>query len=82
MRVVDRMIPDVELYTITVSAYERMGQPLSALRLMESMREDGYDFYDVEVLNTILKRLVKLVNAVGQTLGKGTDKSNRNTSII
>jgi pentatricopeptide repeat domain-containing protein 1 len=82
MRVVDQMIPDVELYTITVSAYERMGQPLSALRLMESMREDGYDFYDVEVLNTIFKRLVKLVNAVGQTLGKGTDKSNSSTSII
>ena len=75
MRNVDGMIPDVDLYTITVSSYERIGQPLNALRLMESMREDGYDFYDVEVLNTLFKRLVKLVNAVGQTFGKSTAQS-------
>jgi pentatricopeptide repeat protein len=83
MRTVDGMIPDVDLYTITVSAYERIGQPLYALRLMESMREDGYDFYDVEVFNTLFKRLVKLVNAVGQTFGISTSQSSMNaTSTI
>jgi pentatricopeptide repeat domain-containing protein 1 len=82
MRTVDGLIPDVDLYTITVSAYERIGQPLNALRLMESMREDGYDFYDVEVLNTLFKRLVKLVSAVGQTFGKATGKSSDNSTTI
>ena len=82
MRTVDGMIPDVDLYTITVSAYERIGQPLNALRLMESMREDGYDFYDVEVLNTLFKRLVKLVSVVGQTFGKATGKPSNNSTTL
>jgi pentatricopeptide repeat domain-containing protein 1 len=69
----NNMTPDVDLYTATVSSYERAGQPLNALRLMESMREDGYDFYEAEVLNTLFKRVVKLVNAVGQSL---TSKGN------
>lgn len=64
----NELCPEVDLYTATVSSYERVGQPLNALRLMESMREDGYDFYEAEVLNTLFKRIVKLANAVGRTL--------------
>ncbi|CAB9499881.1 Pentatricopeptide repeat-containing protein [Seminavis robusta] len=61
-------VQEVELYAATVTAYERNGQPLKALRLMESMREDGYDFYDIEVLNAAFKKAVKLVNVVGRGL--------------
>jgi pentatricopeptide repeat domain-containing protein 1 len=82
MRTVDNMVPDVDLYTMLVSAYERIGQPLNALRLMESMREDGYDFYDVEVLNTLFKRLVKLASALGQTFGKGQANLNVSTTLL
>lgn len=70
------MIPDVDLYTATVSSYERVGQPLNALRLMESMREVGYDFYEVGVLNTLFKRVVKLANAVGQSFTGKSDNYN------
>jgi pentatricopeptide repeat protein len=73
MRAKHDMVADVELYTATISSYERIGQPLNALRLMESMRADGYDFYEVEVLNTLFKRVVKLANAVGQTLSKTSE---------
>jgi len=66
-------VPDVDLYAATVTAYERTGQPLKALRLMESMREDGYDFYGVEVLNTAFKNAVKLVNVVGRGLTSKDD---------
>lgn len=62
------MVPDVDLYTLTVTAYERSGQPLKALRLMESMREEGYDFYEAGVLNTAFKSAVKLASALGQRL--------------
>lgn len=73
-------VPDVDLYSATVTAYERTGQPLKALQLMESMREDGYDFYDIEVLNAAFKRAVKLVNVVVPSSlksgGKATDLAN------
>lgn len=62
------LVPDVDLYTATISSYERIGQPLKALNLMESMREGGYDFYESAVLNSAFKRAVKLVNAVGRGL--------------
>jgi len=62
----DGLAPDVDLYTATVSAYERTGQPLRALRLMESMREDGYDFYESAILNAAFKRAVALANVVGR----------------
>jgi pentatricopeptide repeat protein len=61
-------VPDVDLYTATVTGYERTGQPLKALRLMESMEEAGYDFYNVKVLNSAFKRAIKLVNVVGRGL--------------
>jgi len=35
---------------------------------MESMRADGYDFYESPVLNAAFKKAVKLVSAVGQGL--------------
>jgi pentatricopeptide repeat protein len=65
---VEGLVPDVDLFTTTVTAYEKAGQPLRALRLMESMREEGYDFYDVPVLNTAFKKAIKLVNTVGRGL--------------
>ena len=60
----DGFVPDVDLYTATVTSYERTSQPLKALRLMESMQEDGYDFYEIKVLDEAFKKAVKLVNAV------------------
>eukprot|EP00978_Attheya_sp_CCMP212_P023673 scaffold72985_cov52-Attheya_sp.AAC.4 len=68
--------PDVDLYTTTVTSYERCGHPLKALRLMESMTRDGYDFYEVKVLNAAFKKAVKLANAVGSGLiGNGNSTS-------
>jgi len=63
----DGFTPDVNLFTATVASFERTGQPLRALRLMESMQEDGYDFYGVAVLNEAFKKALKLANKVGQT---------------
>ena len=56
--------PEVDLYTMTVSAYERVGQPRQALRLLEAMRTDGYDFYNHKVLDVAFKRVVKLLGAM------------------
>uniref|UniRef100_A0A7S4J5N3 Pentacotripeptide-repeat region of PRORP domain-containing protein n=1 Tax=Odontella aurita TaxID=265563 RepID=A0A7S4J5N3_9STRA len=64
----DGYAPDVDLYTATVTSYERTKQPIKALRLMESMREDGYNFYDIQVLDQAFKKAIKLVNVVGQGL--------------
>mmetsp|Transcript_18106 Transcript_18106/g.22164 ORF Transcript_18106/g.22164 Transcript_18106/m.22164 type:complete len:818 (+) Transcript_18106:56-2509(+) len=61
-------VPDVDLYTVTVTAYERQKQPRKALRLMEQMRDDGYDYYDIPILNTIMTNAVKIVNEVGRNL--------------
>lgn len=63
----DGIKPDVDLFTATVTAYERTRQPLKALQLMESMQQDGYDFYSVKVLNTAFKKAVELANKVGQS---------------
>ena len=65
--------PDVDLYTLTVTAYEKARQPMKALRLMESMEKDGYDFYSVKVLNNAFKNAVKLVNVVGKSLTENED---------
>jgi hypothetical protein len=43
---------------------------------MESMRADGYDFYEGPVLNAAFKRAVKLVNAVGRGLTPDSDYNN------
>jgi pentatricopeptide repeat domain-containing protein 1 len=64
----DGFVPDVDLFTATVAGYERIGQPLKALRLMESMQEDGYDFYGLPVLNLAFANAVKLVSRVGRGL--------------
>lgn len=68
----DGLTPDVDLYTATVSAYEQIGQPMQALRLMESMRDSGYDFYEAPVLNAAFKRAVRLVNVVGRGLSSSS----------
>ena len=52
--------------TVNQKAYERAHHPLKALNLMESMQNDGYDFYSVKVLNKAFKTGVKVINAVGQ----------------
>jgi pentatricopeptide repeat protein len=58
---------------VTVTAYERAGQPLKAMQLMESMQKDGYDFYEIKVLNSAFKNALKLVNKVGRGLQKSGD---------
>lgn len=62
----DGFLPDVDLYTATVTSYEKNREPLKAIQIMESMSEDGYDFYEVKVLNDAFKKAIKLVNVVGQ----------------
>jgi pentatricopeptide repeat domain-containing protein 1 len=75
--------PDVDLYTTTITEYERVGKPLLALRLMESMRKDGYDFYESSVLNDLFKKAVKLASALGRTWTptNSTTTSFRSSSI-
>mmetsp|Transcript_31750 Transcript_31750/g.63553 ORF Transcript_31750/g.63553 Transcript_31750/m.63553 type:complete len:970 (+) Transcript_31750:35-2944(+) len=68
-------VPDVDLYTLTVRSYERCGNPMRALGLMESMREVGYDFYDIKVLDEAFKNAVKIVNKVGK--GFATETGSR-----
>jgi pentatricopeptide repeat protein len=62
----DGFVPDVDLYTLTVRSYERCGNPMKALRLMESMREVGYHFYEVKMLDDAFKNGVKILNQVGR----------------
>ena len=73
--------PDVDLYTLVVSAYERTGQPLQALRLMESMNAQGYAFYEDKVLNAAFKRLLKMANLVGQRLSSSSSSSSSSLSL-
>jgi len=54
--------PDVILYTSIITAYEKINQPKNSLRLLEEMREIGYDFYDSKLLNELFKRMVRLVH--------------------
>ncbi|KAL7580278.1 hypothetical protein ACA910_013011 [Epithemia clementina (nom. ined.)] len=74
--------PDVDLYTLVVSAYERTGQPLQALRLMESMNTQGYAFYEDKVLNAAFKRLLKMANMVGQSLASTKEQKQPPKSIF
>jgi pentatricopeptide repeat protein len=59
-------VPDVDLYTMTVRSYERCGNPMKALSLMEYMREMGYDFYEIKVLDEVFKNGVKVLNRIGR----------------
>jgi len=70
----DGFKPDVDLFTTTVTAYERAHQPLKALNLMESMQKDGYDFYGVKVFDAAFKNGVKVLNAVGQNFAAGDEE--------
>ena len=69
----DGFVPDVDLFTKTVTGYERTGQPLKALNLMESMQSDGYDFYSVKVLNAAFKKALQVANAVGKNFEDDAD---------
>ncbi len=60
--------PDVDLYTCTVAAFEKTGQPAQALKLMEAMRADGYDFYSNGVLDAAFKQGVQIVSSVQRGL--------------
>ena len=60
----DNMKPDVDLLTATVTSYERNGEPIKALKLMETMREDGYDFYEMKLFDAAFKQGVKVINTV------------------
>jgi len=79
----DGFVPDVDLYTMTVRSYERCGNPMKALGLMESMREMGYDFYRVKVLDEAFKNGVKILNRMGKGfateggMGVNTDAEGR-----
>jgi len=64
--------PDVDLFTSTVTAYERNKEPMKALSLMESMRRDGYDFYDIKVVNEAFKKAIRLADVVQRGLKKTT----------
>lgn len=72
----DGFVPDVDLFTATVTSYEKTGQPLRALGLMESMQKDGYDFYDIQVLDRAFKKAVTLVNVVGRGLSTREREEN------
>lgn len=67
----DGYVPDVDLFTSTVTSYERTRNHLRALELMESMTEYGYDFYEVKLLDKAFKKAIKLANAVA---GRSRDR--------
>lgn len=62
----DGFIPDVDLYTLTVRSYERCGNPIKALSLMESMRKVGYDFYEIKVFDDVFKNGLKILNRMAE----------------
>ena len=62
------LVPDVDLYTLTVRSYERCGSPIKALALMDSMREDGYDFYGNRLFDEAFKSGVRVLSQVGKSL--------------
>jgi len=66
-------VPDVNLYTMTVRSYEKCGNPMKALGLMEAMREVGYDFYGIKVLDDAFKNGVRILNRVGRGISTVDD---------
>lgn len=66
----DGMKPDVDLLTAIVSSYERAREPIKALKMMESMREEGFDFYGNKIFDVAFKQGVKVIhNVVGNGFG-------------
>ena len=47
---------------------------MKALQLMESMQKDGYDFYEISVLNSAFKNALKLVNKFGRGISSSSQK--------
>jgi len=72
------MKPDVELLTATVSSYERSKEPIKALQMMEAMREEGYDFYQMKIFDAAFKQGVKVINNV---VGKGFYGENSTIAV-
>lgn len=71
----DGLKPDVDLLTAIVSSYERCKEPIKALNMMEAIREEGYDFYQMKIFDAAFKQGVKVINNV---VGKGFAGSNPN----
>jgi hypothetical protein len=44
---------------------------------MEFMQEDGYDFYDIKVLNAAFKKAVKIVSVLGRGLVMEEDEDSK-----
>ena len=76
----DNLVPDVNLFTATVAAYEKRREPMKALRLMESMRRDGYNFYEHRVLDDLFKSVVQLANKIGNGGGLSSSSSSSSSS--
>lgn len=64
----DGLKPDVDLLTAIVTSYERCKEPIKALQMMEAIREEGYDFYQMKIFDAAFKQGVKVINNV---VGKG-----------
>ena len=58
---------------MTVRSYEKCGNPMKALGLMEAMREVGYDFYGIKVLDDAFKNGVRILNRVGRGISTVDD---------
>ena len=54
--------PDVPTLTAVISACERARKFDVALLLMEEMRREGYDFYDVPVVDRLFKQAVRVLS--------------------
>lgn len=74
--------PDVDLFTATVAAYEKNNQPGRALKLMEKMSEIGYNFYEIKVLDSIFKRVVKLVNTLSPNSNNDNEYDEKDCKIL
>ena len=54
----------INYYQMVVTAYERKKEYRRAIALLDNMRERGIEFYDVGVINSAFKRIIKLLGAV------------------
>ena len=54
------LTPDVATFTAVINACERSRQWEAALLLMEEMRRNGFEFYDVPVLDGLFKQGVRV----------------------
>mgnify|MGYP006085184995 CR=1 FL=1 len=52
------------LYAEIISAYEKKKKFRKALRLLNDMREDNINFYEIKVIDDVFKRLVGVWNKI------------------